>query len=344
MTDKNSSLETILDGVLSSYAEQKGAGVAFPAWLANTLQEKLPELSAEEASSLAGEIMQGVASYNETLKDVNKAAETGCSKEDWLAERLTESYTDLPPDEAGDRLLQLENNLNAANAPLIHEIDETQPTALDPAIPDSAGWNTLSLKARARRVATGVGLAGLGVMANAAKYRMENEEPVAMRDAIQKALQDGTPSDSSEVKAAVAGAVKVAAMNGLEDRLPEDTPMDVICDMAGVAVEGAEALVDVAYGKASKTEAMDRVGRAAVAAGCRYCAAALKGAIIVASPFGPLVVKLLGGLFDHMESPQFFNDVYTTVRHTAIATWEGFKSAAREMVSPSLKVLSSLLS
>lgn len=338
--DNNSSLENTLNEVLHSYAAQRGTEATFPVWLANTLQEKLSELSAEEASKLAGEIMQGVAGYNETLDDVNRAAEAGCSKEEWLAERLAEGYADLPPDEAGERLLQLENGLNAANAQLIHEIDETKPVDVPPAVSDPAGWNEFSLKSRARKIAKGVVLTSLGVMAKAAKYRMEIQEPIAMQDAIQKVLQEGTPADTSEVKAAVAGAVKVAAMNSLIDGLSEDTPMETICDMAGVAVEGTEALADVASGKSTMIEAMDRTGRAAVAAGCRYCSGALKGFIITSVPFGPLVVKLLGGLFEHMESPRFFNNVYTTVRDLAVATWEGAKSAAGEIVSIPLSLLS----
>lgn len=345
--DNNSSLENILNDVLSSYAAQKGTEADFSLWLANTLQEKLSEMSAEEASKLAGEIMQGVAGYNETLDDVNRAAEAGCPKEEWLAERLAESYADLPPDEAGERLLQLEDGLNAANAQLIHEIDKTKPVEVPPAVSDPAGWNEFSLKSRARKIAKGVGLTSLGVMAKAAKYRMESQEPIAMQAAIQKALQEGTPTDISEVKAAVAGAVKVAAMNSLIDGLSEDTPMETICDMAGVAVEGTEALVDVASGKSTMIEAMDRTGRAAVAAGCRYCSGALKGYIMTSVPFGPLVVKLLGGLFEHMESPQFFNnvytvvrDMYTTVRDATVATREGAKSAVKEAVSNPLSLLS----
>lgn len=345
--DNNSSLENILNEVLSSYAAQRGTEAAFPAWLANTLHEKLPELSAEEASKLAGEIMQGVAGYNETMDDVNRAAEAGCSKEEWLTERLAESYADLPPDEVGERLLQLEDSLNAANAQLIHEIDETKPIEVPLAVSDPAGWNEFSLKSRTRKIAKGVGLTSLGVMAKAAKYRMESQEPIAMQAAIQKALQEGTPTDISEVKAAVAGAVKVTAMNSLIDGLSEDTPMETICDMAGVAVEGTEALVDVASGKSTMIEAMDRTGRAAVAAGCRYCSGALKGYIMTSVPFGPLVVKLLGGLFEHMESPQFFNnvytvvrDMYTTVRDATVATREGAKSAVKEAVSNPLSLLS----
>ena len=57
-------------------------------------------------------------------------------------------------------------------------------------------------------------------------------------------------------------------------------------------------------------------------------------------PFGPLVVKLLGGLFEHMESPQFFNNVYTTLRDLTVATWEGAKSVVKEAVSNPLSLLS----
>lgn len=116
--------------------------------------------------------------------------------------------------------------------------------------------------------------------------------------------------------------------------------METICDMAGVAVEGTEALVDVASGKSTMIEAMDRTSRAAVAAGCRYCSGALKGYVMTSVPFGPLVAKLLGGLFEHMESPQFFNNVYTTLRDLTVATWEGAKSVVKEAVSNPLSLLS----
>ena len=109
--------------------------------------------------------------------------------------------------------------------------------------------------------------------------------------------------------------------------LPQDTSVEVIGGFAGAAVDGAMALCDAANGTISMTEAMDRTGRAGVAAGCRIGAELLRGRVASIPVVGPILVDLLGGLFDHLESSTFVNDVYTAVRNTAIATWNGVKES-----------------
>ena len=152
-----------------------------------------------------------------------------------------------------------------------------------------------------------------------------NGEELEVNDIVADAFQNGLEASPSEVKAVVAGAVKVVAEKGLEGVLPSDTPVDVIGGIAGAAVDGAEALYEAANGDISIMEAMDKVGRAGVAAYCRFGADYLKGYIITL-PCGKLLVDLLEGLFEHMESPQYINNVYAVVRDAAVATWEGIKS------------------
>jgi hypothetical protein len=173
-------------------------------------------------------------------------------------------------------------------------------------------------------------MSGLCAAAETVKANMESGEISDINDAVGQALRDGVEAASGEVKAVVAGAIKTAAAKGLTDILPSDTPVETICDMAGAAVESAYALFDAAAGKSTMAEALDKAGRAAVAAVCRWGAKILKGILVCIPIVGPLVAEFAGGLLDHM-APKFAENVYTVVRDAAVAAWEGIKEIGRSM-------------
>lgn len=323
-------LKDVLGSFIDSYAE-RDKSIAFSEWLESRLRQEMPDISKEMSEQLAGDIIKAVASYDKTLSELNEAIDAGQSKEEWFAERMAENYAGMPPDEAGKRLQIVERGYTEADLQLIQKLDTTQQEAAG--IPDegSDNWNEYSLKDKTYQIGKKIGLAGVAVAANAIKYNMESTEPVDLKDAVGEALKEGVKTNPEEVKAAVAGAVKVAAVKGLTDALPSGASTETICDMAGAAVEGAEALFDAANGEINMTEALDKVGRAGVAAGCRCCGDCLKG-YLLSLPCGPLLVDLLGGLLDHMAGPKFADNVYHVVRDAAVATWEGIKESGKKML------------
>lgn len=282
-------------------------------------------METEASERLAREIMAAVASYDTTLRELNAAIDAGQSKEDWLSDRIVEVYEDMPPEAAGEVLQRMEAELLSSNMQLMGEIDPAQVSGL--AIPEAEAtdWNTYSLKAKVHDIGRQANALMLSSAASALGQWAQGDE-VDLNVAISDAIRSGMRSSSGEVKAMVAGAVHVSAKKGLTTLLPSDTSMEVIGDLAGTAVEGAEALCDAADGDITLTEAMDRTGRAGVAACCRAGARGLRGKLN-SLPGGPILTDLLGGLLHHMESPKFVNDVYTTVQNTAIATWEGIKKS-----------------
>lgn len=317
--EEKTSMRSVLDGFISSYAE-RDTSEDFSGWLDSRLRQEMPDMAEETSRKLADEIIEAVAGYEETLAQLNDAAGKGVSKEEWFASRMSETYADMAVDDAGEKLQKAENELAVANMQLMGESGEWQPDE------NPVGWNEYSVKDEVRKIGKHIALSGMAVAANVIKDRTENEETAEISDIARDTLRDGLKKDSAEVKAMVAGAVKVAAKKKLEDALPEDTPTDTICGMAGVAVESAEALFDVADGKSTTYEAMDRIGMASVAAGCHYCAGTLKG-WLSARPFGPVLVDLAGGLLDHLDSPKFAENVYKVVHGAAVATWEGIKNS-----------------
>lgn len=329
MISQEKEIKDVLGDFIGSYA-QRDKSIGFSDWLENRLRQEIPDMPKETSVKLAGEIIEAVAGYDQTLKELNTAIEAGQPKEEFFAERMAQSYADLPPEVAGARLKQIEKDYTASNLQLIQNLDTTQQEEVPAANTNPVKWNEYSLKDKTYQIAKKVGLSGLAAAANALKYNMESTGAVGLKDGVSQALKESLKTDRQEVKAAVAGAVKVVVVKGLSDTLPSDTPTEAICDMAGAAVESAEALYDAANEKTTMTEALDKVGRAGVAVGCRCGAATLKGLLGRVPVIGPPLTVLLGGLFDHMAGPKFAKNMYHLVRDAAVDTFEGIKEIGKQ--------------
>ncbi len=321
---ENTALRGVVGDFISSYAK-RDTTVSFSSWLSERLCQELPDLTPEASTKLTAEIMAAVDSYDKTLQNLNSAIDAGQSREEWLTDQIVDAYEDMPPEAAGEALQHMEAELLASNMQLMGKIDPAQVSGLSITETEATDWNKYSLKAKAYDIGQQVNALMLSSAANALDQWAQGDE-VDFNTAISDGIRSGMRSSPEEVKAMVAGAVHVSAERGLTDLLPPGTSIEVIGDLAGAAVEGAEALCDAANGNITLTEAMDRTGRAGVAACCRVGARSLRKKLNNL-PGGPILTDLLGGLLDHMESPKFAKNVYTTVRDTAIATWEGVKNS-----------------
>jgi hypothetical protein len=321
-------MNNVLGSFFTSYVE-RDKNVNFLSWLSEQLHQELPDMPSDEREKLVENIISGVSNYDKTLDSLNKATEIGLSKEEWLAGYITESYADVPFGEAGKTLQQVENDFAAGNARLMQDdiID------VDAVEHDADYWNEYNIKKTALDIGKQAVMSGLGVAMATMKQNMESGESVDVGNALGQALQTGMQVAKAEVKATMAGAIKVAVENNLTDILPVDTPVELICDIAGVAVEGADALFNVATGNITMSEALEKTGKASIAAAGRWCSHALKVKLTLIPYVGPIVVKLAGGLLEHLESPKFVNNVYNVVHDMAKATWEGIKESGRKIMN-----------
>lgn len=321
--EKDTSLRSVLGGFIGSYAN-RDTDVAFPDWLAERLRQELPELEQDASARLANDIIGAIAGYDKTLHDLNRAVEAGQPKEEWLSEQLEEAYADMPLNAAGEALQRMETDLLSSNMRLMGGINQSSTGGATVAETEPGEWNRYAIKAKVYNIGKLLQDGALFAAANALNRHIEGENAGDINAIVKDALQGGLKASPEEVKAVVAGAIQIAVEKGLIDMMPSDMPMEVIGDWAGAVVEAAEALYDAANGDISLTEALDKAGRAIVAAGCRGGAGYLHGKLM-GLPGGPILVDLLGGLLDHLESPEFFENVYTTIRDLAVATWEGIK-------------------
>ena len=91
-------------------------------WLAEQLQEELPERKPEEIRSIAHEIAAAVEEYNMDLEDLNKSTKKGISKEAWLADRIQDGAKGMAVNQYGDYLRAIDQNFANANAQMARTI------------------------------------------------------------------------------------------------------------------------------------------------------------------------------------------------------------------------------
>ena len=329
--NKNTQLKDTINNFITAYSERNDE-LSFEDWLSQKLSQEIPNLSQESSKKLTSEIIQAVNDYNSTLSELNAAADAGQSKEEWLAEKFEESYIDMPQDTAGEKLTQIEESYISSNIQLMESNEEipSETTAIVESEPVS--WNKYSLKEKAYSIAKQVAMNGLAIVSNALKNKVESGR-ADINQAVQETFQNGFIHDSTELKEVVSAAVKAASEKGAEKLFPDASTED-ICDISSASVDTSNAIFDAASGEITITEALEKSGRAFVASACRMCSRALKKAISVAlGPVGPICVEMLGGLFEHMQSSEFFNNVYTTVEGAAKATWKGIKAFGKKIIN-----------
>lgn len=91
-------------------------------WLAEQLQEELPEKNSEEIRSIAQEIAASVEEYNRDLDDLNKSVKKGITKEAWLADRIQDGAKGMSVNQYGDYLRTIDQNFANANAQMARTI------------------------------------------------------------------------------------------------------------------------------------------------------------------------------------------------------------------------------
>lgn len=318
-------LHEILGEFLDSYVDRDGE-INFPDWLGDKLKQEIPGISEQDAKILTDDIIHAVAKYDKTLQEVKEAIAKGTSKEEWFAENIAQNYADIPASEVGEKLQQIEESLAVSNMQMMQEEQEViVETGTVERVPEE--WNEYKLKSKCHEIGRQLAYTAVGVVANVVKDRVDNGEDAEVGDSIKEALQGGLIKDSSEMKAVVAGAVKVAAEKGLEGVVPKDTSVDVIGNMAGAAVESAEALCELACGESNVTDTVDKIGTAVIATGGRIAADAVKQRLTSVPKVGPVLSVLAGVLLDHLPVEKYAQDVWRTVRNTAKAAWDGIKNS-----------------
>lgn len=166
------------------------------------------------------------------------------------------------------------------------------------------------------------------------------DEPIEPEEVVTVALETG--SDVG-IKTATAGAIKVAADRGIIKVIPAGTPIQVIVNIACVAIENVKILSRVANGELTLLEGLDLMGCNTVAMvyGLSWGATGSVVGVLALGwiPIvGPVVGGLAGGLIGYMAGSKFGEKVYeaakaaVNVAKTAVKKmWETTKAIGRKI-------------
>ena len=155
--------------------------------------------------------------------------------------------------------------------------------------------------------------------------KLAADEPIEAGEVVTGALRTGADSG---IKAAAAGAVKVASERGMIGVIAPGTPMPSIVNMVCVAIENIKILARVASGEITMGEALDLMccntvamyyGLSFGATGMAIGMVALGWIPIV----GPLVGGVVGGIIGYTVGAKFGEGIYQAAKNavkTAITT------------------------
>ena len=183
-------------------------------------------------------------------------------------------------------------------------------------------WNEYAMKDLAKGVGKQAGVAALQGLAIGAgmdiAQKLWNGEEIEGKEVIADSLKTGADFG---VKAAAAGALKVAAEKEIINIIPKGTPASAFSNIAFVAVEDVKVARKVASGELSVLEGIEQIEETTVSA-VAGIAAMEKGAEIGASigavlgAPGAIVGGVIGGTVGYMAGSTFGQTVIQGVKKT----------------------------
>lgn len=108
------SLKIIQKKFIESYLAHKDT-VPVEEWLRTEMTTSLPEISAEEVAQMSEEIVTTLREQEEKKASLERAIESGRSKEEWFASQVKTATSHMSTQEASKYLQDLDNALSTAN-------------------------------------------------------------------------------------------------------------------------------------------------------------------------------------------------------------------------------------
>lgn len=263
----NKSIGTLVGSLVSDFFSDPAHGDDIGNWIADKLEEALPEEGRESAAETGTAIVDAVGRINDNIISLDKSIEEGGTRESYLYEAADK----ILGDSMGTKAKVLTVCAVALNG-AAEAYDNGGKYEINGELKDydemwlEDNWNEYKVGDLASNVAQQAGVTALKSLAS--EITSGIEESMEMGGELGKeqlCAAVGTATDIG-VKTAAAGALQIAFKKGyLNDALPDDTAPGDLANIAVDAVEGIKTAVKVADGTLSIEEGVDRIQRTAVA-------------------------------------------------------------------------------
>lgn len=301
-------LSNFLQNAISDYIEHSD-GKTPSEWLKDYLGENLTSKTQEEIADYSGEVIESVDFMEQKQAEMNAAAERGISAENWAAKTLTQNVSS--PGETAKEAAMMLNDLNASQDVEADVIDIEGEDWSD------GKWNEYKLKDTVKGVAAEAGMAGLREIRSEMFAKAANEGIEALTD---KGFLAGVAVSGAQtgLKVAVSAGLAVAEERGI---LPE-TSVGGITAIAHRTIESASALVDVARGKRTMSEALIHIKNTAIST---FTSIWMRNKHLIADiagqaypVVGPAVVGAVTGLITPQKEESRLKTVITEARKAVV--------------------------
>ena len=286
-------------------------------WLAQTFAGD--KNTAKDAASLTEEVYATIGRFSANMRNIEQAVAAGKTKEQWL-KNFVESNINLTPQQKGEYLAQANAALNLGNqvmsatmqAPqminITEEVNQLMQQDLPPVDPN-AQWNRYTMAPVVNQIGQQAMLMGAnGVMLPMPQVPAEEILP---QDVTEE--QSGSTVDEG-LKMAAAAAIKIGHAAGKIPFLPKAMPISAITNIACVGVESFKNIGRVVTGKISPLQAVENVGRAAVAAVADFCTTGLPAKLLAPIPVvGPALSVAVGGFLMQCSPEQIQQKIYAGI-------------------------------
>lgn len=312
------------DILISYFAKGK---VDNATWLTKILSSN--KSTAADAVALAVEISSTIGRFSQNMRDIEKNCAAGKTKEQWL-KSFVEKNVDLPPQEKGEYLAQINAALNlgsqtlADNTELTQKVNQLEKQELPPTDP-KAQWNKYTMTPNINKISKQAELMGANI--SSADTPKVPSEDILKKDALES--ERGSVLDEG-LKMVATAALKIAHDAGKLPFLPKALPVGVITNVACVGVEAFKSIYQVSTGKMTRLQAAENVGRAAVVAIADLCASGLPAKLL-------LPIPVVGPALSFGVSTLLMASSSETIQQTIYAGIEALTPVAKQIATNILK-------
>lgn len=266
-------------------------------WLTQTFANN--EHTASEADSLANEVFSTVKNFNTNLRSIEQAARKRKTKEQWLKEFIENSdLTEQQKSEylaTANKALELGTRVMLSDTPMsaniVQEVNQLMEKDLSV---ENISLNRYERVPVAEQLGHQAALIGVNSMMIPDELANEQGEEILQQDLTEEPL--GSKLDEG-IKMAASAVLKIGHAAGKIPFLPKETPVKVITNVACVGVETFKNIGRVVTGKISTLQAIENVGRSAVAAIADICTTGLPAKVLAPIPVvGPALSIAVGGI------------------------------------------------
>lgn len=249
-TSPKVSFTQVLRSWVDDYSKNKELGIEN--FLVSQFEKSIEGIDFSESKEMLQIISSEINTYEQRKEEIESAVDAGSSKEEWMSDFLLKNTEEYGQEDQTKILGTLHNGL--ADAMEISNLKQ-------PEMEENAPLQGVTLAKSISDLTTGRVMQVLGEETES----NEENDYTGNSEFVENALKSNS---DIELKTLASGAMVVLQHLGKLPMIPQTVPIQVITNIACIAVDHAKTIAKVARKEISLTEGLSRIARNSFAAIC----------------------------------------------------------------------------